>query len=84
MEAVCVKFEDNFLHDVEDAMKKHRYSTKTEFIREAVRDKLSALEKEEALLRLKSIYGSSKRKTTDAELHRAGEKAFEELDREIK
>ena len=84
MEAVCVKFEDKFLQDVEEAMKRHRYSTKTEFIREAVRDKIKELEKEESLLRLKKMYGASKRKTTDAQLHLAREKAFEELDRTIK
>ncbi len=42
------------------------------------------LEKKEALARLQKIYGASKRKTTDEELHRAGEKAFEELDKKFK
>ena len=64
-------------------MKKHRYTTKTEFIREAIRDKIKELEKEEALIRVKALYGASKRKTTDKQLHKAGENAFEELDREI-
>ena len=84
MEAVSLKLEDAFLRDIESIMKKHRYTTKTEFIREAIRDKIHDLEKEEALLRLKSLYGASKRKTTDEELHKAGEKAFEELERELK
>ena len=65
-------------------MKKHRYTTKTEFIREAIREKIKDLEKEELLLRAKKLYGSSKRKTTDAQLHAAGEKAFRELERELK
>jgi len=30
------------------------------------------------------LYGASKRKTTDEELHKAGEKAFEELEKELK
>ena len=84
MEAVSLKLEDEFLHDIEKTMKKHRYTTKTEFIREAIRDKMKDLEKEEALLRLEKAYGASKRKTTDEQLHKAREEAFKELDRELK
>ena len=84
MEAVSLKLEDSFLRDIKKTMKKFRYTTKTEFIREAIRDKIKDLEKEQALLRAKALYGTSKRKTTDEELHKAGEKAFEELDKELK
>lgn len=79
-----MKLENTFLKDIEKSMKKNRYTTKTEFIREAIRDKIRDLEKEEALLRLKKLYGASKRKTTDEELHKAGEKAFKELEKELK
>lgn len=84
MEAVSLKLEDAFLRDIKKSMKKHRYTTKTEFIREAIRDKIRDLEKEEALLRVEKLYGASKRKTTDKELHKAGEKAFLELEKELK
>ena len=84
MESVSLKLEDKFLQDIQETMKKHRYTTKTEFIREAIRDKIRDLEKEEALIRAKKLYGASKRKTTDEDIHKAGEKAFEELDKELK
>ncbi len=84
MEQVTIRFEDEFLRLLEKIMKKHRYATKTEFIREAVREKIKDLEKEEALIRLGRLYGASKKKTTEEELHKAGEKAFEELEKEIK
>ncbi|MBU0627650.1 MAG: ribbon-helix-helix domain-containing protein [Nanoarchaeota archaeon] len=84
MEAVSLKLEDTFLKDIEKSMKRNRYTTKTEFIREAIRDKIRDLEKEEALLRVRKLYGASKRKTTDEELHKSGEKAFEELEKELK
>ena len=83
MEAVSLKLEDSFLEDIEDIMKKHRYTTKTEFIREAIRDKIRELEKEEALLRVTKLYGTSKRKTIDEQIHKAGEKAFKELEKEL-
>ncbi len=84
MEAISIKLEDNFASNVEKVMKKHNYTTKTEFIREAIRDKIKELEKEEALARVRSLYGASKRKTTDEELHIAREKAMKEIEEELK
>ena len=83
MEAVSLKLEDTFLQDIEKTMKKHRYTTKTEFIREAIRDKIKDLEKEEALLRLEKAYGASKRKTTDAQLKKAREEAARDIAKEL-
>ncbi|MCK5282352.1 MAG: hypothetical protein KAK00_03000 [Nanoarchaeota archaeon] len=76
--------EDTFLKDIETSIRKHRYTTKTEFIREAIRDKIKDLEREEALLRLNKLYGASKRKTTNKDLLKAGEEAFEELAGNVK
>ena len=84
MESVSLKLENEFLKIIEKTMKKHNYSTKTEFIREAIRDKIDELEKKEALTRLQKIYGASKRKTTDEALHIARERAFDELDKRFK
>ena len=84
MEQVCIRFEEDFLQAMEKAMKRNGYATKTEFIRESVRERLKNLEKEEALARLRKLYGSSKRKTTDEDLHKAGEKAFKEMEEKFK
>ena len=87
METISIKLEEDFVETIEKVMKKHNYTTKTEFIREAMRERIKDLEKEEALLRLEKAYGAGaekKRSVTDKELHRAREKAFEELERELK
>jgi len=83
METVSIKLEDNFAKDLDKTIKKNHYTTKTEFIREAIREKLKKLETEEALRRLKMMFGSSKHRTTDKQLHEAGEKAFAELEKEL-
>ncbi|MAF34684.1 hypothetical protein CMO91_02460 [Candidatus Woesearchaeota archaeon] len=83
METVSIKLEKSFLKDLVRSMKAHRYATKTEFIREAVRDKMQDLEKKEAIKRLDKWYGSSKRKTTDKQLHEAGERAVEHFERKF-
>lgn len=83
METISLKIDDDSARRLEHMKKKHHYTTKTEFIREAIREKIDRLETKEALLRLEKLYGASKRKTTDAELHRAREKAAQELFREL-
>ena len=45
MEAISLKLDDGFLSDIEKTMKQHRYTTKTEFIREAIRDKIKQAQK---------------------------------------
>lgn len=77
METISLRLENEFLHDVETAMKKYRYSTKTEFVRAAIREKIKGLEKEELLKNVEKLFGSSKRKTKDEELHKAREKLAE-------
>lgn len=84
METLSLKVDKTFLHDMEAVMKRNRYATKTEFMREAIRFRVRDLEKEEALRRVQQLYGASKRKTTDAELHAARERAFAELEQELK
>lgn len=44
MESVSLKIEGNFLQAINEVMKKHHYTTKTEFIRESIRDKIKKLE----------------------------------------
>ena len=73
MQGISLKLDEAILKEIDTNLKKHRYSTRTEFIREAIRDKLSKLEKEELLKAVDRLHGSSKRKTTDEELHKVRE-----------
>ena len=81
MEAISLKMDEKILGEIDRKLARYRYSTRTEFIRDAIRSKLSELEKRELLKEIDSLYGSSKRKTTDKQLHAAREKAFEEIER---
>lgn len=83
---ISIRFEDNFLHDIDKAMKGHRYSTKAEFIREAVRDKIIDLDKEAALTRLENAYGAGKKKgrvITDEDIHKTREKVARRIAQEL-
>ncbi len=49
MESISLKLEPKFLSAISKIMKKYHYMTKTEFIREALRDKIKSLEEKEIL-----------------------------------
>jgi len=83
MEPITIKLEDDFIKVIERVMNKHRYATKSEFIRESIRGKIKELEKEEALARVRRLYGASKRKTTNKELNEARKEVSEELRKEF-
>ena len=84
METISLKLEEGILKEIDEKLAKHRYSTRTEFIRDAIREKLTDLEKENLLKVVAKLHGSSKRKTTDEQLHKAGERAFELLEKKFK
>ena len=82
MKVVTLKMEESFLKSIEKAMKKNHYSTKTEFIREALRDKLEQLDKEERIKQLSKVYGAGKEKyahVKDKDLKRARKKTEKEF-----
>jgi len=62
METICLKMEKELLNEIDNTLKNHRYSTRTEFIRDAIRVKLSDLEKEEVIKKLAELKGSLKGK----------------------
>ncbi|MFH1133009.1 MAG: ribbon-helix-helix domain-containing protein [Nanoarchaeota archaeon] len=62
METVCIKLDESLSKHLGKALKEHHYSTKTDFVREAIRDKLRVLEKERALRWLEDNFGKWKPK----------------------
>jgi metal-responsive CopG/Arc/MetJ family transcriptional regulator len=73
MESITIKVEDDFAREIDKAMRPY-YSTKTEFIREALRDKVKKIEAERFMNKLEKFKGSAKVKVSDEELHKAREK----------
>ena len=62
MEAITLKMDGGVLKEIDRRLKEFRYGTRTEFIRDAIREKLSELEKAELMRVVAKIRGSSKRK----------------------
>ena len=76
MEVISLKLDKTVLKNLDKSLKKHNYSTRTEFVREAIRDKLDSLSREELLQEFLKLKGSKKTKTSDEELKRIREEVF--------
>ena len=81
MESITIKVEDKLAKEIEKA-RELEYSTKTEFIREAIRDKLKEIRREALIREFIKFKGKAKIKTSDAERQKIGEEVFNEFVKE--
>lgn len=80
METISLKMEKNLLNDIDKTLKENRYATRTEFIRDAIRHKLSDAEKEAAIKKLEQYKGFLKGKAkSNMDEEEAGDLAFQEI-----
>ena len=66
MESITIKVDEALAKEMNAAIEPY-FSTKTEFIREAIRDKLKRIKKEKAVDELREYLGKAKTKTSNAE-----------------
>ncbi|MEK6857084.1 MAG: ribbon-helix-helix domain-containing protein [Nanoarchaeota archaeon] len=82
-ELVTFKMEKNFLEEVDATVKNSGFQSRTEFIRNALREKVEELKLKQAMMNLSKFRGASKIKTTDEERERIREKVFREFEKKI-
>jgi len=63
MEGITVRFQEEILKRMDGAIEKFNYNSRTEFIREAVRDKLAGLTREQAIEKFLALRGTAKVKS---------------------
>ncbi len=83
-ELVTFKLDNNFLKEVDGIVKKSGFSSRTDFIRNALREKVDEIKLKKAMMEIAHLKGASKKKTTNEELEKIREKAFAELDRKFR
>ena len=81
-EMITVKLEDRFLKEIDSIVSSSGYQNRTEFIRNALREKVEEAKLKEAMLEIAHLKGASKKKTSEETLEKLRIKAFEELDKE--
>jgi len=83
-EMITVKLDDRFLGDIDSVVKNSGYQNRTEFIRNALREKVEEAKMKEAMMKLAHLKGASKKKTSDEDLERIREKVFDEFEKKFK
>ena len=88
MEGITIRFQEEVLKRIDQSIVEHNFNSRTEFIREAVRDKLAGLSREQAIEKFLALRGKLKGRTRpedDEKLKWEVSKEFgEELDRRFK
>ena len=82
-EMITLKLEDVFLREIDGVVKTDGYQNRTEFIRNALRDKIEDLKLKKAMIEIAHLKGSANKKTSDREYENIRKKAFEELSKSL-
>ena len=83
-EMITLKLDDMFLKEIDSIVEKQGYHNRTEFIRNALREKVEETKLKEAMIEIAHLKGASKKKTSDEQLEKVRQKVFEELDRKVR
>ncbi|MFH1376645.1 MAG: ribbon-helix-helix domain-containing protein [Candidatus Woesearchaeota archaeon] len=78
-EMITVKMDNVFLGEVDKVVKNEGYQNRTEFIRNALREKVEEIKLKKAMMELVHLKGSVKKKTTEKDYEKIRAKAFEEI-----
>lgn len=83
MEAVTVKFQENILKKIDRTILEHNFNSRTEFIREAVRDKVVSLDRDKLIEEFMKFEGKAKVKLSDEQFKKNREEFSKELRAEL-
>jgi metal-responsive CopG/Arc/MetJ family transcriptional regulator len=83
-EMITVKLDDKFLGEIDSVVQKEGYQNRTEFIRNALREKVEEAKLREAMIDIAHLKGAAKKKTTEKEFEEIRKKAFEEISKKLK
>ena len=82
-ELVTFKMEHDFLEDVDKTAKSAGFQNRTEFIRNALREKVEEVKLKQAMITLSKLRGKAPGKTTDEERAKIRERVFAEFEKKI-
>ena len=83
METISFKLQENVLRKIDHILKPLHFNNRTEFIREAVREKLNKIETEHFMRKLEPFKGSSKISLSDKQLEKIREDVSQNYAKEL-
>lgn len=81
---ITMKLEREFLKEIDDVVKENNYQSRTEFIRNSLRENVDKAKMKKIMKELLPLKGISKRKTTDEDLERVREEVYQEFAKKFK
>jgi len=82
-EMITLKLDGGFLEEIDKTVKKQGYQNRTEFIRNALREKVEESKLKEAMISLAHLKGAAKKKTTEKEYEEIRKRAFKEISKKL-
>lgn len=83
-ELVTFKMKQEVLEDLDKTAKSAGFQNRTEFIRNALREKVEETKLKEAMMSIAHLKGAAKKKTSEEDYERIREKAFDEISKKFK
>jgi Arc/MetJ-type ribon-helix-helix transcriptional regulator len=83
-EMITLKLESKFLGDIDGVVKKEGYQSRTEFIRNALREKVEESKLNEAMISIAHLKGSVGKKTTKEKYEKIRSNAFKKISKKFK
>ena len=80
MKTVSLKIADPILEDIDSFLEEHYFSTRTEFIREAIRDKIQVLENKRFESEMRKFFRENKSQMLKKQFLEAHGDVFQELE----
>lgn len=84
METVTFKLQEEIAKKIDNLINPLHYNNRTEFIREAIREKINKIENDNVMRSLEKFKGAAKTKVSDEMLHEAGEIAVKKIAKKFK
>jgi metal-responsive CopG/Arc/MetJ family transcriptional regulator len=83
-EMITLKLDGLFLKEIDGIVEASGYQNRTEFIRNALREKIEQTKLNDAMMQIAHLKGASKKKTTDEEFEKIRARAFEEIGKKFR
>ena len=83
-EMITLKLDERFLAEIDGVVGSSGYQTRTEFIRNALREKIDDIKLKNAMLNIAHLKGASKKKTSEADAERIRQAVFDEFSTRVR
>ena len=81
---ITLKLDGKFLKEIDTIVESNNYQNRTEFIRQALREKIEDAKTQDAIKAIMQLRGAARKKVSTEEYERNRQLAFEDISRKFK